>query len=113
MSEAETESTMANSGNNPAAALDRRPVPHIQHTADLETAAIAVQNAKGPNGLAIRLCQNPLDVERVRYALSAAAEGLKDPSFTYESEAATELIALDHLILLATLLREHLRAGNT
>jgi hypothetical protein len=99
-----------NTETNP---LNRRPVPHIQHTADLEAAAIAVDNAIGPNGLPIRLCQNTLDVERVRYALGTTAEGLKDPSFTYESEAASELIALDHLILLATLLREHLRAGNT
>jgi hypothetical protein len=92
----------------------RRPVPHIQHTAELEAAAIAVNNAKGPNGLPIRLCQNPLDVERVRYALGAASEGLKDPTFTYESDEPTvELTAIENLILLANLLREHLKAGNT
>jgi hypothetical protein len=92
----------------------RRPIPHIQHTAALEDAAVAVTNARDSGGGPIRLCQNPLDVERVRYALGAAAEGLKDPTFTYESEGpSVELTAIDHLILLAVLLREHLRAGNT
>jgi hypothetical protein len=92
----------------------RRPVPHIQHTPALGAAAIAVQNAKSPKGLPINLCGNPLDVERVRYALGAAAEGLKDPTFTYESEEPTvELVAIENLILLAVLLREHLKAGNT
>lgn len=92
----------------------RRPVPHIKTSPALEEAAIAVSNAKGPKGLPIRLCQNPLDVERVRYALGAMAEGLKDPTFTYESEEANvELVAIENLILLAVCLREHLKAGNT
>jgi hypothetical protein len=91
----------------------RRPLPHIQYTAELEAAAVAVSIAKDGRGNIIRICKNPLDVEQVRYALGAAAEGLKDPSFTYESEEPTvELMAIENLVLLATLLREHLKAGN-
>lgn len=91
----------------------RRPVPHITHTTELEDAALAVSLARR-GGHPILLCRNPLDVQAVRDALSSVSEGLKDPSFTYEAEEpAVEITALEHLVLLAILLREHLKAGNT
>lgn len=92
----------------------KRPVPHIKHTPELEAAAIAVQNAKSANGLAVHLCPNPLDVHAVRVSLSDFSRSFEDPAFYYEDEhAGAEMAAVDNIILLATLLREHLRAGNT
>lgn len=94
-------------------AAAKRPVPHINHTAALEDAAVAVSAAKGANGLPVHLCQNPLDVHSVRTALSDHARSFEDPAFFYEDEhAGAEMAAAENLILLATLLREHLRAGN-
>lgn len=90
----------------------RRPVPHIQHTQALEEAAIAVTNAKNGAGLAVHLCQNPLDVSAVREALTCVADWFEDPAFFFESAPNGEMAAVENLILLATLLREHLRAGN-
>lgn len=92
----------------------RRPVPHIQTSAELEAAAIAVTNAKDGQGRPVHLCQNPLDVQRVRYALTSATAWFEDPNFFFaDAEPGMgEIAAVENLILLATLLREHLRAGN-
>lgn len=97
-----------------------RPVPHIQHTPALEAAAIAVTNAKCctcDTGLPIVLCENPLDVNKVRGSLQEVSSWFKDPHFFFSDEHVHgrgngELAAVENLILLATLLREHLRAGN-
>jgi hypothetical protein len=92
----------------------RRPVPHIQTSPELEAAAIAVTNAKDSQGNPVRLCQNPLDVVRVKYALTSVTQWFEDPTFFFaDAEPGMgELAAVENLILLATLLREHLKAGN-
>jgi hypothetical protein len=91
----------------------RRPVPHIQHSQALEDAAIAVHAAVDSEGRKIFLCHNPLDVNQVRATLQEVTLWLKDPAFYLENESpAVELTNVDHVILLANLLREHLRAGN-
>lgn len=92
----------------------KRPIPHIHHTDALEAAAATVTAAitigKKP-GIALL---NPLDVQQVREALSGCAEWFEDPNFFFEgSEPNAEQTAVEHLIMVATLLREHLRAGNT
>jgi len=100
--------------NRPGAALNRRPIPHIQHTAMLEAAAIDVANAVDAEGRKIVLCRNPLDVQQVRATLQERTKWLEDPAFYLEGEKPqVELTGVEHIILLATLLREHLRAGNT
>lgn len=92
----------------------RRAIPHINHTPDLEAAACALTTATSAAGHAVNLCGNPLDVHQVRDALKTVADWFEDPSFFGEGEPVqTELAAVNNLILLATLLREHLRAGNT
>ena len=98
--------------NETAAATGRR-VPRINHTPELEAAAIAVTNAKGPDGRAVNLCHNVLDVHRVRYALQSTLKWFEDADFYFEGQQeGSELAAAENVILLATLLREHLRAGN-
>ncbi len=89
----------------------RRPVPHVNHTPELEAAACAVLAAK-VDGIAVRLVDNPLDVDQVRDKMRGIACMFEDPAFFFENEDACELIAAENLVLLATLLREHLRAGN-
>lgn len=92
----------------------RRPVPHIKHTEALEAAAIAVTNAKTSKGQAIMLCPNPLDIHQVRDSMREVAKWTEDPGYYCQDEGPdAELTACNNLILLATLLREHLRAGNT
>ncbi len=97
------------------AAKASRAVPHINHTSELEAAAIAVANAKDSKGRAVMLCTNPLDLMRVRASLSQIGSWFEDPAFYSEGEETpgeAELAAAENLILLATLLREHIRAGN-
>jgi hypothetical protein len=97
--------------NSPA---KKRPVPHIEHTPALEAAAIAVTNAKDGEGRAVLLCDNPLDVQKVRYAIGGAAKWFEDADFYFHGQTPeSEVAAVENLILLATLLREHIRAGNT
>lgn len=93
----------------------RRPVAHIQHSPELETAACAVTMAKSAEGLPVNLCDNVFDVQRVRQSLINVAGWFEDPAFYGhgETQPAAEIAAATNLILLATLLREHLRAGNT
>jgi len=93
----------------------RRPIPHINHTVALAQAATAVTNAKDGAGTILHLCANPMDVHQVRDSLQGVADLFEDPSFFFEGESPTsaELTAVNSLILLATLLREHLLAGNT
>lgn len=93
--------------------VERRAVPHIQHTPELEAAAVAVGHATSSGGTPIMLCQNPLDVRQVREALQYVGKWFEDPAFFFPDDAAGELTAATNLVLLATLLREHLRAGNT
>jgi hypothetical protein len=91
-----------------------RPVPHITHNPELEAAAIAVANAKDGEGRAIMLCTNPLDVIKVRYSLQSASKWFDDADFYFHGQTPeSETAAVENLILLATLLREHIRAGNT
>ena len=87
-----------------------RPVPHINHTPELEAAMIAVTNAK-VDGKAVNLT-NPMNVHQVRENMLGISSMFEDPGFFFESDSANELVAVENLILLATLLREHLRAGN-
>lgn len=90
-----------------------RPVPHIN--SELEAAAIAVTMAKSADGKPVNLIDNVFDVQRVRHALTGVAAWFEDPAFFGHGEAQpdAEIAAADNLILLATLLREHLKAGNT
>lgn len=88
----------------------RRPVPHINHTVPLAQAASALTNAPLPNES--QRVANPMDVSQVRFALQHVANWFDDPSFYFPDEPEGELKATEYLILLATLLREHLRAGN-
>jgi len=93
----------------------RRPVPHIQHTVELDAAAAAVMAAqtKRPQ-LAENLRDfNPYAVFDVRRAVGQVCVWREDPSFYLEGEpTGTELEAVEFLVSVATLLREHLRAGN-
>lgn len=92
----------------------RRAVPHINHTPELEAAAIAVVNAKDWQGRMIVLCTNPLDVHAVRQSMGMFQRWSEDIGFYSDGEPeGFELGSVENLILLATLLREHLRAGNT
>ena len=92
----------------------KRPVPHINHSPELEAAAIAVTRAMGPKGLPVLLCPNPLDVHAVRASLGDVSRSFEDPAFWYEDEhQGAEMAAVENIILLANLLREHLKAGNT
>ena len=92
----------------------RRPVPHITHTDALEDAAIAVTNARDSKGTPIILCPKPLDVHVVRDSMREVAKWTEDPAYYCQDEGPNaELEACNNLILLAILLREHLKAGNT
>lgn len=88
-------------------------IPHINHTPELEAAAIAVARAKDGEERAVILCGNPLDVKKVQEALKGVASWFDDPNFFFDREPNAALAAAENLVLLATLLREHLKAGNT
>lgn len=90
-----------------------RPVPHINHTPELEAAAIAVTEARNSKGAPILLCPRPLDVHQVREALQMVSKWFEDPAFFFPEDPNAQLTAAHNLVLLATLLREHLKAGNT
>jgi hypothetical protein len=81
----------------------KRPVLHIEMTPELEVAIRAAPLTEG---------MNPADAQSVRDALSKVARTFEDPAFFYDSEPTLEIKSLDALISMATLLREHLRAGN-
>jgi hypothetical protein len=89
-----------------------RDIPRIKHTPELEAAAIAFTNAKSPKGLPVNL-GNPFDVKAVRRSLVGMGQWFDDPSFFFDEDAAGELTAVENLILVANLYREHLKAGNT
>ena len=93
---------------------EKRAVPHINHTRELDAAVAAVTGikAKDVDGKTLVLVENPFDVTQVRERMQGVADLFEDPSFFFEGEANGELVAVENLILLATLLREHLRAGN-
>lgn len=88
-------------------------IPRIHHTPELEAAAIAVNQAMDGTGNPVALVTNPLDVQKVQQALKGVAAWFDDPSFFFDREPNAHLAAAENLVLLATLLREHLRAGNT
>lgn len=90
---------------------ETRPVPHIHHTQDLANAAAALMAASVPTD-ALKV-SNPMDLSEVRDALQGVAAWFDDPDFYFVADSHAELKAAEHLVLLATLLREHLRAGNT
>lgn len=85
----------------------KRPVPHINLTPELQ-AAIQAYSAGAPPGQLV----NPGDAALVRDAMARVAHSFEDPAFFYTDEAATEIAAIDHLILLATLHREHLKSSK-
>jgi hypothetical protein len=87
-----------------------RAVPHIKHTQALEDAAIAATRAT-VDGKAVRICGNPLDPVQVQQAIAETTGRFTDPAF-FVNEGTTRLDICDHLILLANLYREHLKAGN-
>lgn len=90
----------------------KRPVPHINHTVHLAQAANALAQA-GVDLPAERFrIANPMDVEQVRFGLAHAAQWFDDPSFFFPDADDAELQATEYLILLASCLREHLKAGN-
>lgn len=88
-------------------------IPHINHTPELEAAAIAVNRARSGEGTPVALVTNPLDVKKVQEALKGIAGWFEDPNFFFDREPNAALAAAENLVLLATLLREHLKAGNT
>jgi hypothetical protein len=92
---------------------EKRAVPHINHTPALTAAASAVANAKGEDDAPVSLVDNPFSVHQVREKLQGVADLFEDPSFFFEGLPNAELVAVENLVLLATLLREHLRAGNS
>ena len=95
-------------------AITRRPVPHIQHTPELEAAALAVLHAKDGAGKPVNLCMNPLDPVKAREALAGVAAWFDDPNFFFSDDSpGAELAAAHNLALLATLHAAHLKAGNT
>jgi hypothetical protein len=81
----------------------KRPVTHIALTPELE---VAIRGAVPQEGM------NPAEPQSVRDALAKVARTFEDPAFFYDSEPTLEIKSLDTLLSLATLLREHLRAGN-
>jgi len=92
----------------------RRAIPHINHTPELEAAAIAVTHGTDGKGNPVNLCANPLDPLQVRDAMAGIGDLFEDPTFFFEGESSgAVLAAVENLILLASLLRAHLRAGNT
>jgi hypothetical protein len=92
----------------------RRPIPHICHTVALAHAASAVTNA-GVGKTPGVWPTNVMDLQQVRGSLQGMGKWLDDPNFFFpdDSEVDGELKATENIILLATLLREHLKAGNT
>lgn len=87
-----------------------RPVPHINHTVALAHAATAVANAVIPGEL--QPVRNVMNVHAVRTALINISEYFEDSGFASDNPDK-QLQAVEYLVLLATLLREHLKAGNT
>lgn len=91
-------------------------IPRIQHTPELEDAAVALTNAKDSKGNPVVLVANPLDIDQVRLSLRHVAEWFDDPSFFFDQEpspAAAAIAAAENLALLAKLMAAHLKAGNT
>ena len=85
----------------------------------LDAAMIAVARATDNRGRMIRLVTNPYDPLQVRAALANVCQKLGQPSqlhrhMTDIAPGLTRVSETDltHMILLATLLREHIRAGN-
>ena len=95
-------------------------MPHIKHTEALEAAAIAVTRAVNGCGCPVMLCRNPLDAHVVEESLREASSWFIDPNFFFidcrddpaREPGNTRLAAATNLILLTTLYREHIKAGN-
>lgn len=99
--------------------MNELPTPQINHTTALEDAAIAVSRATNGCGLPVFLCDAlyPQSVER---ALKEIGGWFADPDVRFidcqdspdNKSGNTRLAAIENLILLATLYREHIKAGN-
>ena len=76
-------------------------VADMKYTTELESAITAVVRAVASDGKSIALC-NPYSVVSIKRAVNA----MVSKGVTSETDAT-------HLILLATALREHFRAGNS
>lgn len=87
-----------------------RPVPHINHTQALAEAAHLVRVASVPTGL--EKIENPMDVIAVREALRQVGRWFEDPQFFFPDDPDGELKAAEYSVLVMTLFRDHLRAGN-
>lgn len=87
------------------ATKQKRAVPHIEITPALQEAIAAYSTG-------VRVRANPGDPEAVRSQLSTMARTFEDPAFFYTDETVSEADAVQELILIATLYREHLLAGN-
>jgi hypothetical protein len=85
----------------------KRPVPHINMTPALQE-AITAYTVNVPSSVRC----NPGDAREVREAMGRQARSFEDPAFFYADEGIAEAQAVEHLILLAQLHLEHLRAGN-
>lgn len=88
----------------------RRPIPHINHTMALAQAATAITNAVIPDEL--QPVRNVMSIDQVRTAVLLMAEHIESSGIAADNPEK-ELQLVDYLILLATLHREHLKAGNT
>jgi len=85
-------------------------IPDIKHTDALEDAMIAVCRAT-VGGKAVMLCAGTQDPDRVREALALHTERLVGRK-TWLPAGATRLEVCEHVSLLLTLYREHIKAGN-
>jgi hypothetical protein len=90
--------------------ISPRPVPHINHTQDLAQAANTLANTPLPIGL--EKVTNGMDVYQVRESLQQLGQWFMDPKFFFPDDPDGELKAVEYAVVLVTLLREHLRAGN-
>ena len=93
--------------------------PAVNHSPELEDAAIAVTRAENGCGCAVHLC-NPLDVRSVESALREVSGWFADPKQCFldcqddpsRKPGNSMLAAATNLKLLATLYVEHIKAGN-
>lgn len=84
--------------------MNARAIPRIQMTPALQAAIAAIPAASS--------LENPANPLHVREMLAKAARSFEDPTFFYADAAADETKAVETLIQVATLYREHLLAGN-
>ena len=92
--------------------MSARPVPHIDMTPGLRQ---ALDQFAGSQAMK-RAQVNPCDIEDLRSRIKNMANWFESPAFFTEGTegdaSQQELEALSQLILMATLLSEHIKAGN-